>query len=172
MYILYSLPSPNIKYYTKRKHRWKLSHTPWRSSKYARLVLVKTKKRTLKFEGEVLLFCWDFLISCSSRRMKLFMIQFLKSDASWASPLSTTRGKQLPNQNVTRRQLIFRESLKGNLPLTLSLYQLSADSAKLLFWCQRPQPHPFEIHKTKKHMQKKNVCTLCCMVWKGLLEET
>lgn len=98
-----------LKYCLRKRRTRKCSHTPWRSSKYARLVLVKTKNRTLKFEGEVLLFCWDFLMSCSSRRIKLFMIQFLKSDAPRASPLSTTRANSFRERTVTGRQLIFRE---------------------------------------------------------------
>lgn len=143
-----SQPSLTIKYCFK-KDKTKCSHTPWRSSKYARLVLVKTKNRTLKFEGEVLLFCWDFLMSCSSRRIKLFMIQSLKSDAPWASPLSTTRGNSFRAKNELERQLIFRELFKGNLPPMLSLYQHSVNIAELLFWCQSPQPHPFKIQKTR-----------------------
>lgn len=121
----------------KKKDKTKCSHTPWRFSKYARLVLVKTKKRTLKFEGEVLLFCCDFLMSCSSRRIKLFMIQFLGCDAPWASPRGTTSGNSFSTRKVLARQLIFRGLLKGLLPPVLSLDQCSVNNVELLLWCQR-----------------------------------
>ena len=63
----------------------------------------------------------------------MFMIQFLKSDAPCASPLSTTRGNSFRARNAMGRQLIFRELFKGNLPPILSLYQRSVNIAELLF---------------------------------------
>lgn len=44
------------------------------------------------------------------------MIQFLRSDAPWASPCSTAKGHSFRARNALGRQLTFRELLKGLLP--------------------------------------------------------
>lgn len=166
MYIFMIQLSLNKKYSLKKRQK-KCSHTPWRSSKYARLVLVKTKKRTLKLEGEVLLFCWDFLMSRSSRRMKLFMIQFLKSDAFWASPLSTTRGDSFGARNAMGRQLTLRALFKGNLPPVLSLYQCSVNNWVSPLMSKAITTSFRNAQNSEAYV--KNTQIICCMVWKWCL---
>lgn len=159
--------SPNTKqerHEAKSKH----FHTPWRSSKYARLAFVSTKKRTLKFEGEVLLFCWDFLISCSSRRMKLFMVQFWKVMRLGHHP----SGQPMEGNSweCNRMQLICRVSLKGNLPLPLSFYQHQPASPP--HSSSDVKGHDHILSKfTKLRSTCKNMHILCDMVWKQGLKK-
>lgn len=162
MYIFMIQPNLTIKCYFKID-KIERSHTPWRSSKYAKLVLVKTKNRDLKVWRRSSSLLLGFLDELLFQEDKVVHDPILGKVMHLRITPQHNQRKQLQGKECDGGGSWSSESCSKATCLQCYLYQRSVNIAELLFWCQKPITTSFQ-NSQNYEAYVKIMHTFCCMV--------